>query len=235
MLVWCGCVELGAEALRFGVRREVDSMDTRFVQRKSLGHALVATQSLDEGLALARSLGADGPVYSQLEKMAPPCHVGEGRTPVGRHIIVVGADAVPALRVASRTWDRPHPPVILVQWEVAVSDMVHRRCPRCLCAARASLLPVFLVRDGVARDLDTGEWWERGGEGDGGFVSTNSYDARCVLTDAVRERIDDIMQGGGGPVLGSGGTDGDVVQYWSRVLQAPPAMCYEAIERRGAS
>lgn len=208
-------------------------MGTQFVQRKSLGHALVVAQSLDEGLALARSLGADGPVYSQLEKMAPPCQLEEGRTPVGRHVIVVGADAVSALRVASRTWDRPHPPVILVQWGVDVADMVYRRCPRCLYAARASLLPVFLVRDGVARSLDTGEWWERGE--DGGFVSTNSYDARCILTGAVRERIDDVMQGGGAPVLGSDGADGDVVQYWSRVLQAPPAMCYEAIEQRSAS
>lgn len=194
---------------------------------------MVAAQSLDEGLALARSLGADGPVYSQLEKMAPPRQLEEGRTPVGRHVIVVGADAVSALRVASRTWDRPHPPVILVQWGVDVADMVYRRCPRCLCAARASLLPVFLVRDGVARDLDTGEWWGRGE--DGGFVPTNSYDARCILTGAVRERIDDVMQGGGAPVFGSDGTDGDVVQYWSRVLQAPPAMCYEAIEQRSAS
>lgn len=208
-------------------------MGTQFVQRKSLGRALVAAQSLDEGLVLARSLGADGPVYSQLEKMAPPRHVEEGRTPVGRHIIMVGIDVVPALRVAARTWDRPHSPVILIQWGVAVADMVYRRCPRSLWAARASLLPVFLVRDGVARDLDAGEWWER--EEDGGFVATNSFDARRVLTGAVRERIDDIMQGGGAPVLGSGGTDDDVVQYWSQVLQAPPAMCYEAIERREAS
>lgn len=208
-------------------------MDTRFVQRKSLGHALVVAQSLDEGLTLARSLGADGPVYSQLEKAAPPRHVEEGRTPVGRHIIVVGADAVSELRVAARTWDRPHPPVILVQWDVAVADMVYRRCPCRLRAARASLLPIFLARDGVARDLDTGEWWAR--EEDGGFVPTDSYGARCILTSAVRERIDDIMQGGGAPVLGSGGTDGDVVQYWSRVLQAPPAMCYEAIGQREAS
>ena len=208
-------------------------MNTQFVQRKSLGHALVAAQSLDEGLALARSLGAEGPVYSQLEKMAPPRQLEEGWTPVGRHTIVVGADAVPALRVAARTWDRPRPPVILVQWDVAVSDMVYRRCPRHLCAARASLLPVFLARDGVARNLDTGEWWER--EEDGGFVLTNSYDARRILTGAVRERIDDVMQGGGAPVLGSGGTDGDVVLYWSQTLQAPPAMCYEAIERREVS
>lgn len=210
-----------------------DSMDARFVQRKSLGHALVAAQSLDEGLALAQSLGAEGPVYSQLEKMAPPRQVEEGESPVGRHIIVAGIDVVPALRVAARTWDRPHPPVILIQWDVAVSDMVYRRCPRHLCAARASLLPVFLARDGVARNLDTGEWWAR--EENGEVVLTNSYDARCILTSAVRERIDDIMQGGGAPVLGSGGTDGDVVQYWSRVLQAPPAMCYEAIGQREAS
>ena len=208
-------------------------MDARFVQRKSLGHALVVAQSFDEGLDLAQSLGADGPVFSQLEKAAPPRRVGEGRTPVGRHIIVVGADAVSELRVAARTWDGPHPPVILVQWDVAVSDMVYRRCPRRLCAARASLLPVFLARDGVARNLDTGEWWER--EENGEVVLTNSYDARCVLTGAVRERIDDIMQGGGGPVLGYGGTDVDVVQYWSRVLQAPPAMCYAAIEQREVS
>ena len=187
---------------------------------------MVVAQMLDEGLALARSLGADGCVYSQLEKMAPPCQVEEGRTPDGRPVIVVGADAVSALRVSARTWDRLHPPVILVQWGVAVADMVYRRGPRCLCA-------VFLVRDGVARNLDTGEWWERGGGG--GFVLTDSYDARCVLTGAVRERIDDIMQGGGAPVFGSGSTDGDVVQYWSQVLQAPPAMCYEAIEQREAS
>lgn len=204
-------------------------MNIQFVQRTSLGHALVAAQSLDEGLALARSLGAEGPVYSQLEKMAPPRQVEEGESPVGRHIIVVGVDAVSELRVAARTWDRPHPPVILVQWEVAVSDMVYRRCPRHLCAARASLLPVFLVRDGVARNLDTGEWWAC--EENGEVVLTNSHDARCILTSAVRERVDDIMQGGGAPVLGSGGTDDDVVQYWSRVLQAPPAMCYAAIER----
>ena len=208
-------------------------MDIRFVQRKSLGHALVAAQSFDEGLAVARSLGADGPVYNQLEKMAPPRRVEGGRTPVGRHIIVVGADAVPELRVAARAWDGSHPPVVLVQWDVTVSDMVYRRCPHHLRAARASLLPVFLVRDGVTRNLDTGEWWER--TEDGGFVPANSYDARRALTDAVRERIDDIMQGGGAPVLGSGGTDGDVVQYWSRVLQAPPAMCYEAIGLREAS
>lgn len=172
-------------------------------------------------------------MYSQLEKMAPPRRVEEGESPVGRHIIVVGADAVSELHVAARTWDGPHSPVILVQWDVAVSDMVNRRCPRHLCAARASLLPVLLARDGVARDLDAGEWWGR--EEDGGFVTTDSYDARRVLTDAVRERIDDIMQAGGAPVLGSGGTDGDVVQYWSRVLQAPPAMCYAAIEQRGVS
>lgn len=208
-------------------------MNTQYVQPKSLGHALVVAQSLDEGLALVRSLGAEGPVYNQLEKMAPPRWVEEGVSPVGRHIIVVGADTVPALHVAARTWDRSLSPVIVVQWGVAVSDMVYCRCPRPLWAARASLLPVLLVRDGVARNLDTGEWWER--EEDGGFVLTNSYDARCVLTGAVCERIDGIMQGGGGPVLGSGGTDGDVVQYWSQVLQAPPAMCYEAIGRRGVS
>lgn len=208
-------------------------MDTQFVQRESLGHALVAAQSLDEGLALARSLGADGPVYSQLEKMAPPRQVEEGESPAGRHIIVVGADVVPALHVAARTWDRPRPPVILIQWDVAVADMVYRRCPRPLWAARASLLPVFLVRDRMARNLDAGEWLERGRGGV--FVSTNSYNARCVLTGAVCGRIDDIMQGGGAPVLGSAGTDGDVVQYWSQVLQAPPAMCYEAIGLREAS
>ena len=208
-------------------------MNARFVQWKSLGHALVAAQSFDEGLALAQSLGADGPVFSQLEKAAPPYQVEEGRTPVGRHIIAVGADAVSELRVAARAWDRPRLPVILVQWDVAVSDMVYRRCPRHLCAARASLLPVFLARDGVARNLDTGEWWARKENGE--VVLTDSYDARCILTSAVRERIDDIMQGGGAPVLGSGGTDGDVVQYWSRVLQAPPAMCYEAIGQREAS
>lgn len=50
-------------------------------------------------------------MYSQLEKKAPPRHVEEGRTPVGRCIIVVGADAVPALRVAARTWDRLRPPL----------------------------------------------------------------------------------------------------------------------------
>ena len=205
-------------------------MNTQYVQRKSLGHALVVAQSLDEGLALGRSLGAEGPVYSQLEGMAPPRQVEKGESPVGLHVIVVGADVVPALHVAARTWDRPRPPVILVQWGVAVTDMVYRRCPRCLWAARASLLPVLLVRDGVARNLDTGEWWER--EEDGGFILTNSYDARRILTGAVRERIDDIMQGGGAPVFGSGSTNGDVVQYWSQVLQAPPAMCYEAIEGR---
>lgn len=207
-------------------------MSTQYVQPKSLGHALVVTQSLDEGLALARSLGAEGPVYNQLEKMAPPRQVEEG-APDGRHIIVVGADAAPALRVAARTWDGPHPPVILVQWGVAVADMVYRRCPRPLWAARASLLPVLLVRDGVARNLDTGEWWER--EEGGGFVLTDSYDARRILTGAVCERIDDIMRGGGAPVLSPGGTDDDVVQYWSQVLQAPPAMCCEAVRSREVS
>lgn len=208
-------------------------MGIRYVQPKSLGHALVVAQSLDEGLTLAQSLGAEGPVYSQLEKMAPPRQVEKGVSPIRRPVVVVGADVVPALRVAVRTWDMPHTPVVLVQWGVAVADMVYRRCPRCLWAARASLLPVLLVRDGVARNLDTGEWWER--EESGEFVLTNSNDARCVLTGAVRERIDDIMQSGGAPVLGSGGTDGDVVQYWSQVLQAPPAMCYEAIEQREVS
>lgn len=208
-------------------------MDARHVQRVSPGYALVATQSFAEGVSLAQSFGAEGPVFIQLEKKARPSQVEKEMTPGGRPVVVVGADAVPALHVAARTWDMPHPPVVLVQWEVAVSDMVHRRCPRSLCAARASLMPVLLVRDGVARDLDTGEWWEQ--EEDGGFVLTNSYDARRILTGAVRERIDDGVACGGAPVAGSGTTDGDVVMYWSRVLRVPPAMCYEALERRRVS
>lgn len=172
-------------------------------------------------------------MFSQLEKLVPPRLVEEGTDRVGRHIIVVGADAIPALRVAACTWDRPLAPVLLAQWSVAVDDMVYRRCPRHLCAARSALLPVLLVRDGVARNLDTGEWWER--EEDGGFVLTNSWDARRILTGAVRERIDDGVKCGGAPVMGSDGTDGDVTQYWSRVLRVPPAMCYEALERREIS
>nr|DAF28603.1 MAG TPA: hypothetical protein [Caudoviricetes sp.] len=204
--------------------------DVGYVQRRSLGLALVAAQTVGEGLALARSLGAEGAVFSQLEKTAPPRLVEEGVNPVGRHIIVVGADAVPALRVAARTWDRPLPPVLLVQQGVAVNDMVYQRCPSGLRAARAALLSVLLVRDGVARDLDTGEWWER--EEDSGFVRTNTSDARRVMTGAVRKRIDAVSEAGGCPVLGSGTVDNDIVQYWSQVLQAPPAMCYEAIEGR---
>lgn len=207
--------------------------DARCGQVTSLGMALVVAQAVDEGLALARSLGAEGAVFSQLERTAPPLLVEKGVNPVGRRVIVVGADAIPALRIAARTWDCPQPPVLLVQQDVAVNDMVYRRCPRDLRAARASLLPILLVRDGVARDLDTGEWWER--EEDGGFVRTNTYDARRIMTGAVRERIDAVSAAGGCPVLGSGTVDSDIVQYWSRVLQVPPAMCYEAIERQGVS
>lgn len=46
-------------------------MDTQFVQRKSLGHALVAAQSLDEGLALARSRVLQAPpamCYEAIER-----------------------------------------------------------------------------------------------------------------------------------------------------------------------
>lgn len=203
--------------------------DVRNEQVASLGLALVVAHEIDEGLALARSLGAEGVVFSQLEKTAPPRLVGKG-TNTGRHVILVGADAIPALRVAARTWDRPLPPVLLVQQDVAVNDMVYQKCPRDLRAAKGSLLPVLLVRDGVARDLDTGEWWER--EEDGEFVRTNTYDARRIMTDAVKGRVDAISQAGGCPVLGSGTVDSDIVQYWSRVLQVPPAMCYEAIEPR---
>lgn len=205
-------------------------MEFRHAQMASLGHALVAAQSLDEGLALAQSLGADGPVQIQLEKMATPRQVEGGVTSAGRRVVVVGADAIPALRIAARSWGGAHPPVVVVQWEVGVSSMVYRRCPRPLRAARASLLPILLVRDGVARNLDTGEWWER--EEDGGFVLTDSYDARRILTGAVCERVDDIMQCGGAPVLGIDTTDSDVVLYWSQVLRVPPAMCYEALGQR---
>lgn len=205
-------------------------MGFRYAQMASLGHALVATRSLDEGLALAQSLGAEGPVQIQLEKMAAPRQVEGGATSAGRRVVVVGADAIPSLRIAARSWGGAHPPVVAVQWEVSVSSMVYRRCPRPLRAARASLLPVFLVRDGVARNLDTGEWWGR--EEDGGFVSANSYDARRILTSAVCERIDDIMQCGGAPVVGSDATDSGVVLYWSQVLRVPPAMCYEALRQR---
>lgn len=201
--------------------------DARYEQAASLGLALVVAQEISEGLALARALGAEGPVFSQLEKMAPPRRVEKEWDPNGRPVVLVGVDAIPALRVAARAWDFPHPPVLLVQQDVAVNDMVYRRCPRDLRAARGSLLSVLLDRDGVARDLDTGEWWER--EGDGGFVRTNTYDARCVMTDAVKQRISDICNVGGLPVLGSTTVDSGIVQYWSQVLQAPPAMCYEAI------
>ena len=207
--------------------------DTRYEQVASLGQALVVAHESDEGLALARSLGAEGPVFSQLEKLAPPRQVEKERGPNGRSVVLVGADAVPALRVAARTWDFPRPPVLLVQHDVAVNDMVYRRYPRGLWAARGSLLSVLLVRDGVARDLDTGEWWER--EEDGEFVRTNTYDARRIMTGAVKGRVDAISEAGGCPVLGSGTVDGDIVQYWSQVLQVPPAMCYEAIERREVS
>lgn len=199
----------------------------------SLGLALVVAQEIGEGLALARSLGAEGAVFSQLEKMAPPLRVEKERGPNGCPVVLVGVDAIPALRVAARTWDFPHSPVLLVQQDVAVDDMVNRRCPRGLRAARGSLLPVLLDRDGVARDLDTGEWWER--EEDGGFVRTNTYDARRIMTGAVKRRVDAISEAGGCPVCGSGTVDSDIVQYWSRVLQVPPAMCYEAIECRGVS
>lgn len=204
----------------------------RCEQVASLGLALVVAQAVDEGLALARSLGAEGGVSSQLEKTAPPRLVEEGVDSVGRPVVVVAADAIPALRTAARTWDHPLPPVLLVQQDVAVNDMVYRRCPRDLRAARAALLSVLLVRDGLACDLDTGEWWER--EEGGGFVRTSMYDARRIMTGAVRKRIDAVLEAGGGPVIGSGAEGGDIVQYWSRVLQAPPAMCCEAIERRGA-
>lgn len=70
-------------------------MSVQHVQMKSLGLALVVAHEIDEGLALARSLGAEGAVFSQLEKTAPPRLVGKG-TNTGRHIILVGADAVPA-------------------------------------------------------------------------------------------------------------------------------------------
>ena len=205
--------------------------DARYEQVTSLGLALVVAQQIDEGLALARSLGAEGAVFSQLEKTAPPRQVEKGWDRDGRPVVLVGADAVPTLRIAARTWDRPLPPVLLVQQDVSVNDMVYRRCPHDLRAARGALLSVLLARDGVARDLDTGEWWGR--EEDGGFVRTNTYDARRVMTGAVKERIGDASEAGGCPVLDSNTTDGDVVQYWSRVLQAPPAMCYEAIERQG--
>ena len=208
-------------------------MSVQYMQMKSLGHALVAAQSLDEGRALARSIGADGSVYSQLEKLARPCLAEEGTNPGGRHTIVIGADAVPSLRIAARVWDRPQNPVLLIQRDVAVDDMVYQRTPVGLQVARSSLLPVVLVRDGVARELDTGEWWER--EADGGFVRTNTYDARRILTGAVAHRVEDVMEAGGAPVRGSDSTDGDIVQYWSQVLQVPLAMCYEAIERRKVS
>lgn len=207
--------------------------DARYEQVESLGLALVVAQEISEGLALARSLGAEGPVFSQLEKMAPPRQVEKGWDSNGRPVGLVGADAIPALRVAARAWDFPHPPVLLVQQDVAVNDMVYRRCPRDLRAARGALLSVLLGRDGVARDLDTGEWWER--EEDGGFVRTNTSDARRIMTGAVKERIDAVSEAGGCPVLGSGTVDSDIVQYWSRVLQVPPAMCYEAIERQGVN
>lgn len=111
--------------------------------------------------------------------------------------------------------------------------MVYRECPHDLRAAKGSLLPVLLVRDGVARDLNTGEWWER--EEDGEFVRTNTYDARRIMTGAVKGRVDAVSAAGGCPVFGSGSVGGDIVQYWSRVLQAPPAMCYAAIECQGVS
>lgn len=206
--------------------------DARYEQVTSLALALVVAHEIDEGLALARSLGAEGSVFSQFEKTAPPCLVGKG-TNTGRHVILVGVDAIPALSVAARTWDRPLSPVLLVQQDVAVNDMVYRRCPRDLRAAKGLLLSVFLVRDGVARDLNTGEWWER--EEGGEFVLTNTYDARRIMTGAVKGRVDAISEAGGCPVLGSGTVDSDIVQYWSRVLQVPPAMCYEAIEYREVS
>ncbi len=206
--------------------------DAWYEQVASLGLALVVAHEADEGLALARSLGAEGQVFSQLEKKAPPRLVGKG-TNTGRHVILVGVDAIPALRVAARTWDRPLPPVLLVQQDVAVNDMVYRKCPCDLRAAKGSLLSVLLVRDGVARDLNTGEWWER--EEGGEFVRTNTYDARRIMTGAVKRRVNAVSEAGGCPVLGSGTVDSDIVQYWSRVLQVPPAMCYEAIERRAVS
>lgn len=222
-------MDAGNRALRrHGLTNGGILMSVQYVQMKSLGHVLVAAQEISEGLALARSLGAEGPVFSQLEKMAPPRQVEKGWDSNGRPVALVGVDAIPALRVAARAWDFPHPPVLLVQQDVAVDDMVYRRCPRNLRAARGALLSVLLDRDGVARDLDTGEWWER--EEDGGFVHTNTYDARRIMTGAVKERINDIGSAGGLPVLGSNTADGDIVQYWSWVLQAPPAMCYEAIE-----
>ena len=207
--------------------------NARYEQVASLGLALVVTHETDEGLALARSLGAEGPVFSQLEKMAPPRQVEKAVDPNGRPVVLVGVDAIPALRMAARTWDRPLPPVLLVQQDVAVNDMVYRECPSGLRAAKGSLLSVLLVRDGVARDLNTGEWWER--EEDGEFVRTNTYDARRIMTGAVKGRVDAVSEAGGCPVLGSGTADSDIVQYWSRVLQVPPAMCYEAIECRGVS
>lgn len=207
--------------------------DARYEQVESLGLALVVAHEISEGLALARSLGAEGPVFGQLEKMAPPRQVEKPVDPNGRPVVLVGVDAIPALRVAARAWDFPHSPVLLVQQNVAVNDMVYRRCPRDLRAARGSLLPVLLVRDGVACDLDTGEWWER--EEGGEFVRTNTYDARRIMTGAVKGRVDAISEAGGCPVIGSGDVNSDIVQYWSRVLQVPPAMCYEAIERQGVN
>lgn len=63
MLVWCGCVESGVETPRFDGGEGESVMDARHVQRVSLGYALVATQSFAEGVSLARSFGAEGPVY----------------------------------------------------------------------------------------------------------------------------------------------------------------------------
>lgn len=187
------------------------------------GNTLVVGPDLDDLITLARTLGADGPLFHQLDRGAVPRLLQSRGGPTSTPLLLVDTGTLNDLGVAARTWPFRTRPTILVQADVRPVDLIMAQCPPFLRPAMAKQQVIHLVLDGVARELGALTWRRSGGDG---FVRTDGRHARLSLANGLAVAIREAWYADGGPEAEN---DDAAVAYWSQVFQAPPALCRTAL------